>query len=83
MKAIQSAEEFAYIIWDFNSESGEWPEYRDKIGAAIRSRDAAIIERLIEIVAEWNLRGYSGGILALDEKFYSVLSDLNGKSDGA
>jgi hypothetical protein len=51
---IQSAKEFAYDIWDFNSDSGEWPEYRDKIGALIRSRDREIIEACkVAMLGRW------------------------------
>lgn len=41
---MQSVEDIVKYMWDFNSETGQWPEYRDKIGSKIRARDKEIVE---------------------------------------
>ena len=35
-------EQFIYTIWDFNSESGEWPEYYKGVSEMMQIRDARI-----------------------------------------
>jgi hypothetical protein len=77
---IQSAKELAFDIWDFNSESGEWLEYRDRISALIRSRDKAIIDRCKEAINDLpNCNGDPSRGEALDDcidAIDSVLKEL-------
>lgn len=45
-------EQFIYNIWDFNSESGEWPEYYNGVSEMIQIRDASIRAEALKEAAE-------------------------------
>lgn len=45
---ICSIDDLVYSIWDFNSETGEWPEYRERVGIIIENYVQGRIERHIK-----------------------------------
>jgi hypothetical protein len=70
------AEELARKAWDFNSKSGEWPEYRDAITALIDAELKAGRERCAERYCKANCgaNNCAMGIQPCNE-YTAILSD--------
>jgi len=75
MQLNTELEQFIYTIWDFNSESGEWPEYYKGVSEMMQIRDARIRAEALEDAADRAVKYSCQIVMAFDKAEQDGLRD--------